>query len=226
MQASDGTLTDTQAIAVTVSDVPFVVLPPTADPPSESSSESGEEEAGESENVVSGNVLHAGSHAHGNGSGNNQSSKGVDPKDSNQLNHLAKDHATLMQHLREGNRLNGGALGDLIDLLKTSFGTTTLKNEIDLLLGTSSGFLKDLDQARDALDDIATTEKTYVASSIAASTGLSVGYVFWLLRSGVLLTALLSSVPAWQFVNPLLVLDTPTKKKTSQGSGRSRGRFR
>ena len=52
---------------------------------------------------------------------------------------------------------------------------------------------------------------------MAASTGLSIGYVFWLLRSGVLLTALLSSLPAWQFVNPLLVLDRPEKKKRKKG---------
>ena len=31
------------------------------------------------------------------------------------------------------------------------------------------------------------------------------------------LTALLSSVPAWQFVNPLLVLDATGKKKRQRG---------
>ncbi len=213
VQASDGTLTDTQTIAVTVSDVPFVVLPPAADPPSESPSESGKEDAGESEDEVAGNVLLTGSNAHGHGSSGNQISTDKDLKNSNLLNHLTKDHGALLQHHKEANRVNRGAVGDLMDLLQTSFDTTTLRSEIDSLLGTSSGFLKDLDQARDALNNLVATEKTYVASSIAASTGLSVGYVFWLLRSGVLLTALLSSVPAWQFVNPLLVLDTPRKKK-------------
>ncbi len=212
VQASDGTLTDTQAIAITVADLPVVVLPPTADPPSESPSESGEEDAGESEDEVSGNVLLAGSNPQGHGSGGNQNSTGENPNDSNQLNHLAKDNVALMEQLREGNGIKGTA-GDLMGLFQQSFERTTLKSEIASLLGTSSGFLKDLDEARDALNDVVATEKTYVASSIAASTGLSVGYVFWLLRSGVLLTALLSSVPAWQFVNPLLVLDSPTKKK-------------
>jgi hypothetical protein len=61
------------------------------------------------------------------------------------------------------------------------------------------------------------TEQTYVASSVAVSSGLSIGYVIWLLRSGVLLTALLSSVPAWQFVNPLLVLGSPVKKTRQKG---------
>ncbi len=57
----------------------------------------------------------------------------------------------------------------------------------------------------------------YGVAFIAVSTGLSIGYVVWLLRSGVLLTALLSSVPAWQFVNPLLVLDAAAKKKRQRG---------
>jgi hypothetical protein len=38
------------------------------------------------------------------------------------------------------------------------------------------------------------------------STGLSVGYVLWLLRGGVLLASLLSSIPAWRLVDPLPVL--------------------
>ncbi|MGE0473426.1 MAG: hypothetical protein AB7P17_07320, partial [Nitrospirales bacterium] len=66
---------------------------------------------------------------------------------------------------------------------------------------------------RDTLNAVTATEKTYLASSIAVTTGLSIGYVLWLLRSGVLLTALLTSVPAWQFVNPLLILATPARKK-------------
>ncbi len=212
VQASDGTLTDTQAIAVTITDIPFVVLPPTADPPAEAPSESGEEDAGESDDEITGNALNPGSNSHGHGSSGNQNSPGNNLHDSDQLSHRATDHATLMQHLRKNSGIKG-SVGDLMDLFQESFESTTLKSEIASLLGTSSGFLKDLDEARDALNDVVATEKTYVASSIAASTGLSVGYVFWLLRSGVLLTALLSSVPAWQFVNPLLVLDTPTKKK-------------
>ncbi len=93
---------------------------------------------------------------------------------------------------------------------------TAIKDEIRSLLHRS-GFLQDLDRVRDEVQEVAATEKTFVASSIAVSTGLSIGYVVWLLRSGVLLTALLSSVPAWQFVNPLLVLDSTTKKKRQRG---------
>ena len=44
------------------------------------------------------------------------------------------------------------------------------------------------------------------SSAIAVTTGLSVGYVAWLLRSGVLLSSLLSSMPAWRVLDPLPVL--------------------
>ena len=36
--------------------------------------------------------------------------------------------------------------------------------------------------------------------------GLSVGYVVWLARSGVLMSSVLSSLPAWSFIDPLPVL--------------------
>jgi hypothetical protein len=107
-------------------------------------------------------------------------------------------------------------MSDMFDLLQKPFDLSVMKSEIRSLLHRS-GFLHDLDRVRDDFQDVTATEKTYVASSIAVSTGMSIGYVVWLLRSGVLLTALLSSVPAWQFVNPLLVLDAAAKKKLQRG---------
>jgi hypothetical protein len=120
-----------------------------------------------------------------------------------------------MEQRTETTRL-GNAVDEILELLRKPFDPTAIKGEIEALL-TRWGFLEDLDRVRDAFQDVTATEQTYLASSVAASTGLSVGYVFWLLRSGVLLTALLSSLPAWQFVNPLLVLDRPEKKKRKKG---------
>jgi hypothetical protein len=45
-----------------------------------------------------------------------------------------------------------------------------------------------------------------MTSSIAVSTGLSVGYVIWLVRGGALLGSMLSSMPLWNMVDPLPVL--------------------
>ena len=38
-------------------------------------------------------------------------------------------------------------------------------------------------------------------------TGLTVGYVIWLIRGGTLLASLISSLPAWCSFDPLPVLD-------------------
>ena len=70
-----------------------------------------------------------------------------------------------------------------------------------------------VEQLREALDEFkqeAETEahyyKTVVGSAIAVSTGLSVGYVVWLIRGGMLLSSVLFSMPAWQLADPLPLL--------------------
>jgi hypothetical protein len=45
-----------------------------------------------------------------------------------------------------------------------------------------------------------------VGSAVAVSTGLSVGYVVWMIRGGSLLASVLSSMPAWQLADPLPIL--------------------
>ncbi|MEO8855894.1 MAG: putative Ig domain-containing protein, partial [Burkholderiaceae bacterium] len=45
-----------------------------------------------------------------------------------------------------------------------------------------------------------------VASSILITGGVSIGYVVWLVRGGVLMGSMLSALPAWQMIDPLPVL--------------------
>jgi hypothetical protein len=59
---------------------------------------------------------------------------------------------------------------------------------------------------REEVADATIIHQSVVGSSVAVTTGLSVGYVAWLVRGGVLLSTALSSLPAWQFVDPLPVL--------------------
>ena len=56
--------------------------------------------------------------------------------------------------------------------------------------------------------------KMYLGSAIVSSIGLSVGYVVWLLRGGMLLASLLSSMPAWRILDVLPIL--ARKKKDDQ----------
>ncbi len=68
------------------------------------------------------------------------------------------------------------------------------------------GFLKELDEQRDLIHETDYFQQTVVGSTMTVTTGLSVGYVVWLIRGGVLLSSLLSSLPAWRWVDPLPIL--------------------
>jgi len=70
----------------------------------------------------------------------------------------------------------------------------------------STEFNSSLDRMRDGVSDATIFHQSVVGSGVAVTTGLSVGYVAWLVRGGVLLSTALSSLPAWQFIDPLPVL--------------------
>ena len=50
------------------------------------------------------------------------------------------------------------------------------------------------------------TRAAVIGSSILATGGASIGYVVWLVRGGVLMSSMMSALPAWQMVDPLPVL--------------------
>ncbi|MCB9775997.1 MAG: DUF4347 domain-containing protein [Nitrospiraceae bacterium] len=218
VQVSDGTAVDTQAIAVTVTQAnvpPQIFIPPPPDPAP--SSDPPPREAGEdtTEDQAPGNGGSLDPGSPGNIPDGGQGSTITGAKNSVTENSPGRHELPAKQE--DGARTGlVGIVSDMWSVLRKPLDITGFKDEIRSLL-TKSRFLQDLDRVRDNVQEVADTEQTYLASSIAVSTGLSIGYVVWLLRSGVLLTALLSSVPAWQFVNPLLVLDAAGKKKRQQG---------
>lgn len=57
----------------------------------------------------------------------------------------------------------------------------------------------------------------FLASATGVASGLTVGYVIWLVRGGVLLSAMLSALPAWQLIDPL-----PVMTRASVAGGRRR----
>ena len=63
-----------------------------------------------------------------------------------------------------------------------------------------------LDEMRERAQEDMKVEARVAGSVFVVSTGLSVGYVLWLLRGGALIASLLSSLPAWRLVDPLPVL--------------------
>jgi hypothetical protein len=66
--------------------------------------------------------------------------------------------------------------------------------------------LLELEEVREKIEEQLTQAHGAVAATIAVSTGLSVGYVLWLVRGGLLLSSVLSALPAWQLIDPLPVL--------------------
>ena len=72
--------------------------------------------------------------------------------------------------------------------------------------GGSSTLAQALDEVRRQMNDESPPVQMNVATTALVSGGLSVGYVLWLARGGVLVASLMSSVPAWASVDPLPVL--------------------
>jgi hypothetical protein len=70
----------------------------------------------------------------------------------------------------------------------------------------SDSMMRGLDELRQSVQASEEAEQRVVGATAVVGTSFSVGYVIWLLRGGVLATSLLSSLPAWRFVDPLPVL--------------------
>ena len=61
-------------------------------------------------------------------------------------------------------------------------------------------------QLRDTVNDESRSTRQEVAVAIATGTSLTIGYVAWLIRGGVLVSSLLTSMPAWRLLDPLPIL--------------------
>ena len=85
-------------------------------------------------------------------------------------------------------------------------GETEAEIAVAAMVEEKEGFQEELDKVQDEVSELAQIEATVVGSSAVVTTGLSVGYVVWLARGGLLIASLLSSMPAWRAIDPLPVL--------------------
>ena len=91
-------------------------------------------------------------------------------------------------------------------LLNSKFTTVTVdENTLNFLL-EQNGFSDSLDSLRKQVQENINFNKMVVGSSLSVTTGLSIGYVIWLIRGGVLLSTVLSSLPAWRMIDPLPIV--------------------
>jgi hypothetical protein len=88
-----------------------------------------------------------------------------------------------------------------------------LRDEIEsredqLNIINSADFLRSISRMREeAITDAQETEAV-VGGTFVFSASLSVGYVIWLVRSGILISSVISSLPAWRLIDPLPVLSS------------------
>lgn len=69
-------------------------------------------------------------------------------------------------------------------------------------------FTREIARVQEDLQEPIRIERTVVNSTVAVSTGVSIGYVIWMLRGGVLLSSLMATLPAWRTLDPLPVLSS------------------
>lgn len=68
-------------------------------------------------------------------------------------------------------------------------------------------------QLRQSADEEAVDLQQGIGVSVVTGAGLTIGYVAWLIRGGVLLTSLLSTMPAWRLLDPLPILNSGGKHR-------------
>ena len=73
---------------------------------------------------------------------------------------------------------------------------------------SSTELLNKLDKERQQLENGLLIDTRVIGSAVSVSTGLSIGYVIWLVRGGLLLGSVLSSLPAWRNIDPLPILSS------------------
>ncbi|MEI7970863.1 MAG: cadherin-like domain-containing protein, partial [Betaproteobacteria bacterium] len=67
-------------------------------------------------------------------------------------------------------------------------------------------WIEQLEQKKEQAAEETQIEQIVVGSSTAVASSLSIGYLAWLVRGGVLLSSLMASLPAWRLIDPLPIL--------------------
>ena len=96
-----------------------------------------------------------------------------------------------------------------------AFGDLSISPMQNLL--RSDELLRRLDTLRQQMSLPEAQQRTAVAQSIAVTSGLSIGYVVWLVRGGVLMSSMLSALPAWQMVDPMPILAAAKPRRRKDG---------
>ena len=64
----------------------------------------------------------------------------------------------------------------------------------------------DLDEFKEQMESLLDSGQLAIGSAVTVTTGLTVGYVLWIVRGGLLLSSIVAQMPAWRLIDPLVVL--------------------
>ncbi len=82
-----------------------------------------------------------------------------------------------------------------------------MKNTSSVLLNPMHASLATkMDLQKEELREYQISVERVTQTTVSVGTGISVGYIVWLLRSGVVLGSMLSALPAWRSIDPLPIL--------------------
>ncbi|MDJ0786718.1 MAG: Ig-like domain-containing protein [Myxococcota bacterium] len=95
-----------------------------------------------------------------------------------------------------------------------------LKDDLGFL-NPETGFASELERLEEVRIEQARLEQTVVGSSVAMSAGLSIGYLVWLTRGGLLIASMASSIPVWRLVDPIPVLASLALGETDEDDAES-----
>lgn len=80
-------------------------------------------------------------------------------------------------------------------------------SQIDVAIMSHAGAMWDqMDEHRQLIDSHIQGDVIVVGAAGAAASTFTVGYVAWAVRSGFILSGLLAQMPAWQSIDPLMIM--------------------
>jgi len=103
---------------------------------------------------------------------------------------------------------NAAAGGEFLITGLNGMGVSAARLTIDQFQQTlrSGAFIEELNRLRKQMHDEFDIDRTTSITVAGLSLGVSVVYILWLIRGGVLLGSYLSALPAWRLLDPLPVL--------------------
>ena len=106
-----------------------------------------------------------------------------------------------------------------------SFSNQTASEVFAAIMGPGDMW-HELDAFQDAMGTKLSTEEMVVGSIGTLSSSLVVGYVIWVVRSGLLLSSVVASMPAWTLIDPTVIMTVSDGDDEEDGESLSRHRPR